>query len=384
MSQKIPYLLLTTDYPPNIGGIAEVCYNLAINSGEFLPVIYAGKVTENIPSDFPTIRTASMNAKIQLRQVLGNLIHCLIACFKYQTKFIICGTIYSSLIAFIINKITGIPYYIILHGSEVRIKKNKFKQTIWQKALNSSTGLIHFSFFTKNETIKYFPATKKSKFIKIPMGVKVSDPSQAELERIQKKLNLQNKKVLITICRLEKYKGISNVFDIMPELLKKIPNLVYLVVGKGPYKEVLEREVKDKGLEDHVIFTGYEPEKEPYLALSDVFIMLTEDWPDSEVEGFGIVFLEAGYFKKPCIGNNTGGIAEAIQHNKSGVIVDISDKKNLTNTIQELLLNKTLANKYGEHAYKMIMEECSWKKISGDLLNKISLDNFPKYNHSES
>jgi len=99
-------------------------------------------------------------------------------------------------------------------------------------------------------------------------------------------------KIIFTICRLEKRKGIDKVIEAMPLIRQSIPNAIYLIGGEGPYQPNLEEKVQQMGLEEHIRFFGFLTENEKFACYenSDVFVMPSRSLSDGDVEGFGIVF----------------------------------------------------------------------------------------------
>lgn len=139
---------------------------------------------------------------------------------------------------------------------------------------------------------------------------------------------LNDATVIMTLARLassEKYKGIDEIIEVMPALLKSIPNLQYLVVGDGDDAPRLKEKVRRAELSDRVKFTGMisDAEKADYLRLADAFVM------PGRGEGFGVVYLEAMACGVPVLGSVLDGSREALGDGAFGVVVDPSDAQSL-------------------------------------------------------
>jgi glycosyltransferase involved in cell wall biosynthesis len=122
---------------------------------------------------------------------------------------------------------------------------------------------------------------------------------------------LQSSKVILTVGRLigqERYKGFDEVIEIMPQLVKRFPNLKYLIVGDGPDRPRLEAKAVALGVSDNVVFSGYvaESEKVAHYNLADVYVM------PSFGEGFGIVLIEAAACGVPVVGSWADGSCKAL------------------------------------------------------------------------
>ncbi|GAG50694.1 unnamed protein product, partial [marine sediment metagenome] len=159
--------------------------------------------------------------------------------------------------------------------------------------------------------------------------------------------NLIGKRILLTVSRLnDEYKGHDTVIKLMPQLLKKVPNIVYLIVGFGRDRGSLELLVKKKNLENNVIFAGYVDKASLplYYNACDIFIMLTKEELDRGLfEGFGLVYLEANSCCKPVIGARTGGIPDAIVDGRTGYLIDPNNPREIIDKIISLLENEQLA-----------------------------------------
>lgn len=170
--------------------------------------------------------------------------------------------------------------------------------------------------------------------------------------------------MLLTICRLSPKKNVDQIIQLMPKLKQRFPNLLYVVGGYGPDLERLQLLAKQRQVEDSVIFLGKIPEDKlvNLYAAADVFVMSTR--PDSNrVEGFGIVFLEAGSQGVPVIGPNIGGSEDAIIHGETGYLVDPYDPDDIENRIVELLSDPNLRHKLGEAGKKRAFRPSDWSPL---------------------
>jgi phosphatidylinositol alpha-1,6-mannosyltransferase len=166
-----------------------------------------------------------------------------------------------------------------------------------------------------------------------------------------------NKPVLITIARLEKRKGHQQVIDLLPALIKDFPDLVYIIVGEGPCHSGLVSQVKSHALQDHVQFVGtlMGAEKNAYLNNSDVFVMPGIEAGD-DIEGYGIAYIEAGYFGVPSIASELGGASDAVDHEKTGLVCVPADMSCLERSLRKLISDKDCRNLLGNGARRKARE----------------------------
>lgn len=121
--------------------------------------------------------------------------------------------------------------------------------------------------------------------------------------------------------------------EALPQIRQVIPNLHYIIVGKGDDRPRLEQLIRERQLEDCVTLAGFIPDAElcDYYNLCDVFVM------PSKLEGFGIVYLEALACGKPTLGGNQDGAIDALCHGELGALVNPDDVEEIAQTITQIL-----------------------------------------------
>ena len=176
--------------------------------------------------------------------------------------------------------------------------------------------------------------------------------------------------VITTLARVEKRKGHKYILNALSEIKNKFPKIVYLIAGKGPYLEEIKKYTSKLRLDDNVKFLGWitEPEKSLILKNSDLFVMTPTEVGES-VEGFGMAYIDASFHGVASVGSNSGGIADAIVNNETGIVCDSGDQKMITEKILLLLENEQLRNQLGKNGKKRATENYSWiKKVEEYLL----------------
>lgn len=155
-----------------------------------------------------------------------------------------------------------------------------------------------------------------------------------------------NTKRLLSVCRLEQseqYKGIDVVLQALPKVVRRIPDLSYVIVGGGSDLARHRKLATDLGVAAHVEFAGNVSDEalRAYYRDSDIFIM------PSAAEGFGFVFLEAMYHAKPVIAANSGATPEVVRDGKTGLLVDYDNVEQLGHAITSLCLDPDLRKRLG-------------------------------------
>lgn len=221
------------------------------------------------------------------------------------------------------KKTMNIPYYVYAFGSDVmEFENHPVGRRLIRLILNNSKGIICCSRFTAKHIMERFAPSVPVHTVN--PGVEdhffeVTDPGA-----LRRKLGLADKTVLLTVGRLVKRKGHELVIRSLARLAEMVPDIHYLVVGDGPLRAGLEKIAAQCGVSGRITFTGpVEDAVLPsYYHAADLFIMATRQLGLTDVEGFGIVYLEANAAGLPVIAVRSGGVEEAVQDGKSGILLD--------------------------------------------------------------
>jgi phosphatidyl-myo-inositol dimannoside synthase len=187
------------------------------------------------------------------------------------------------------------------------------------------------------------------------------------------KHNLTEKKVLLTVGRLIRRKGVLDFVDnVLPELIRSMPDLVYLVVGDDARQSLVHKEpmshqirtcVEHRGLKRHVRLLGAvddETLRELHYA-ADLHVLPAVELP-GDAEGFGIVLLEAALARTPVVASSTGGIPEAVG-SEGGVLVQPGDWQEFSRVIHTLLLDDERRERMGSAGRERVLREFDWPVI---------------------
>jgi glycosyltransferase involved in cell wall biosynthesis len=252
---------------------------------------------------------------------------------RRPVSLIFCGHINLLPVANHASRWTDAPVVVYLHGIEAWEPPSRQSA---RKHANSADLYIAVSTVTRERFIEWSDVEPK-KVIVIPNSVRVEDFGPGEkAQSLVSKYALGDKKVLMTMCRLDarqRHKGIDELFEVLPDLLKYHQNLVYMVVGDGDDIDRLRQKARGCGVEEKVIFTGWvnESEKADYLRLADAFVLAGFG------DGFGIVLIEAMACGIPVVASTIDGSRTAVAEGEFGVVVDPRDRQHLVNGVLEAL-----------------------------------------------
>jgi phosphatidylinositol alpha-1,6-mannosyltransferase len=200
-------------------------------------------------------------------------------------------------------------------------------------------------------------------------GVDVSVFKPMNADYLRERYALNRNPVILSITRLVSRKNIDKLISIMPAIVKEVCDAKLVIGGTGPELENLKVLTARLGLKDKVVFIGRIPEDElvPHYSMADVFV-LPSGSSAKDIEGFGIVFLEAGACEVPVIANRTGGIPDAVENGKSGVLVPEGDLNKLGKAIIAQLNSPDLRKKMGSYARARIINGYTWEHTAEKML----------------
>ena len=371
------FLFITSDFPPTVSGISTHYYNLLVH----LP---ADKITVLAPwvegceefdrkAPFRIVRKRCDRRSTTRAKFSRMLSLCAAAfgiCMRDPIQAVHCGQVISNgAFGWLMKKFLGLPYYIYLHGGDGELlRRFAFVNTLIRMLINGSERTFTNSESTRSEFIGLGARPQKLKVVNPSVDPTVFTPRKGR-SRIRRKFGLEGKKVVLTVARLGIIKGHDRIISAMSDVVKAVPNAVYLIAGSGPEQPRLEKLVDERGVRDHVIFAGYVPDEElpEYYAACNVFAMTSIIVPNHDIEGFGIVYLEASGCAKPVVGSRTGGIAEAVADGESGLLVDPHNPVEVAETLIRLLKNDRLARRLGRQGRARVERSFSWARSAARL-----------------
>jgi len=195
-----------------------------------------------------------------------------------------------------------------------------------------------------------------NKTVLIPFGIDLTRidelVDQNKFDSLRSKYNLDNNKVLVTLCRLHKKKGLSFLLEGFYNILKDFENIRLVIIGEGDERKFLEKIVSELDLMDSVIFTGYISTQEKYnlLSLSDVFIL------PSISDTFPIAVLEAMGCSLPVIITDHVGVSDYIYDNDCGYIISTHSSNQISKYVLTLLQNNDLLKMQSQNARQLAMK----------------------------
>lgn len=381
-------LLLADAYLPHAGGSREYYHNIyqeLVGLGDAHVTIITKKIpgweefdrrvcTESfrIERKFQPLPSWRYN---QLPKGIFPFFHALWRVMRSRPSIIHAGDLYPpGVIAMTLKKLLGIPYVVYCHGEEIpQLDNYRFQPLVRNKIYRNADAVIAASEFTRQNLLRL--GIENKRICKITPGVDSQrfQPTSGDME-LRKQYGLEGKIVLLTVARLISRKGHRAVLQALSKIAPELPQVHYLIAGKGPEEGTLRKLVDNLGLSKRVTFAGYVPSNQlPRLYnLGDIMVMPNREDSGGDVEGFGMVFLEASAAGKPVIGGRTGGAIEAIVEGKSGFLVDPNNVEELAAVLHRLVLDQELRQNLGAAGLRRVQSEFNWRKRA-ELLRELNL-----------
>ena len=356
-------IIFSYDYPPLDGGIARLCNEIACGALD-----YYEKVTVLTTKKEGQKKSYSTADNVTIVEVRSKRICCEWDCYKYlcsiknkQDYDVVCGLWHPEASIALFSGFKNV--YTLAHGTELLAGTSKFKRNFWlpiyaKFVLNKTKSVITNSHYTERLAKKINP---KANTIAIPLAVNhlFFKPEAAKKENND----------IISLCsvsRVQQFKGhdfiIKTIAALPSDLRAKIR---YNIAGRGSYLPELKNLAKQLNVENIVSFKGFVADSDlpAFYSQNDVFILCTRESTDStNVEGFGLVFLEAQSCGIPAIGTNTGGIPDAVHNENGGWLIEQDNKEELSALLTKLIESPLLIKEMGVKARERV-ESCSTWQI---------------------
>jgi phosphatidylinositol alpha-1,6-mannosyltransferase len=230
---------------------------------------------------------------------------------------------------------------------------------------NNVDHLTYLGEFTKSEIAKALSIKAKSRLVKIAPGIDTDHfaPDSGSIQ-LRRDLGLIDKKVIVSVGRLVHRKGQDFLIQSLPAILEKHPTAHILMVGEGPYRKDLTKIVEKLKLSQAVTFIGRIQYKDlpRYICAGDIFAMPSRSrLAGLEVEGLGIVYLEASSCALPVVAGRSGGAPDAVDEGITGFSVDGTSTVEISSVIIKLLDDPAKAKAMGTAGRSWIIEKWRWE-----------------------
>jgi phosphatidylinositol alpha-1,6-mannosyltransferase len=373
-----PVLFVTNDFGPRAGGIETfviglierrpfgqtIVYTSAQSGSEEYDKTWKADYGVTVIRDRATILLPTPRVARNLSRIIKQS-HIQVAAFGAAAPL---GLLSASM------KRAGIRKTVALtHGHEVWWAK-VFPFTLAMRRIGSSIdSLTYLGEFTQRAISRSLSKAAAQQMVKIAPGIDVDHFCPQDSTALRKELKLENKRVIVSVGRLVHRKGQDHLIQALPQILKSVPDAHILMVGQGPYLPHLKKLVARHNLNDHVSFIGriQYAQLPQYICAGDIFAMPSRSrFFGLEVEGLGIVYLEASACGLPVIAGSSGGAPDAVLDGVTGFVVDGENDGAIAAAAIRLLNDVDGAKAMGTAGREWIIENWRWE-IWSQRFNKL-------------
>jgi phosphatidyl-myo-inositol dimannoside synthase len=261
------------------------------------------------------------------------------------------------------------------HGHEVGWSMLPVARSVLRRIGDTTDVVTFVSRYTRSRFAPAFGPAASLEYL--PPGVDADRfrPDPAGRAALRDRYRLGERPTVVCLSRLVPRKGQDVLIKALPSIRRRVDGAALVIVGGGPYLETLRGLADECGVADHVTFTGAVPGDElpAHHAMADVFAMPCRTRGGGmDVEGLGIVFLEASATGVPVIAGDSGGAPEAVQHNETGLVLDGRSVDKVADAVTELLTDRDRAAAMGAAGRQWVTSQWRWDTLAARLADLLS------------
>jgi phosphatidylinositol alpha-1,6-mannosyltransferase len=372
--RQLRVVLITNAFLPHAGGSRLLYYHLfkQIAAPDCEVTIVTGKVPGWRAFDARE-QTRSFRIKryfkplldhsyFQLPKMIGPVAAGALTSLFRRADVVCCGDLFpAGLTGLALKKAFGFPLVTFCHGEDVTLTdQRRFQPKVRDRIFSAADAIIANGGFAVENLRRI--GVHDLKVHKITPGVDTSAffPDAPD-DALRRRHGIREELVILTVARLVPRKGHRYVMSALAALASEIPPFKYLIVGQGSEEAALRSLAETLKLQDKVVFAGFVPghDLNNHYNLADVVVMpnISEA---GDLEGFGMVFLEANAAGKPVIGGRSGGTAEAVVDGRTGILVDPEQGGQLADALRLLLTDAASRRNMGEAGLHRVGSEFGW------------------------
>ncbi|MBV8788939.1 MAG: GDP-mannose-dependent alpha-(1-6)-phosphatidylinositol monomannoside mannosyltransferase [Mycobacterium sp.] len=256
------------------------------------------------------------------------------------------------------------------HGHEVGWSMLPVARSVLRRIGDHTDVVTFVSRYTRSRFAPAFGPRACLEYLPPGVDTERFRPDPAARDELRERYGLGERPTVVCLSRLVPRKGQDMLIKALPSVRQHVDGAALVVVGGGPYLDSLRKLARDHGVDEHVTFTGGVPSAElpAHHALADVFAMPCRTrGAGMDVEGLGIVFLEASATGVPVIAGQSGGAPEAVQQNKTGLVIDGTSVNEIAEAVTELLSDRDRAAKMGAAGREWVTSQWRWDTLAARL-----------------
>jgi len=271
----------------------------------------------------------------------------------------------EGLVGLLVARMSGRPLLVYAHGEEITTWRQPGKLGAMRYVFRKADGVVANSEFTRSELLKL--GVRGDRIVLINPGVDVRRfrPGLPSAD-LRASIGLAaDQKLMLSVGRLSRRKGFDQTIRALPALLARELDVRYAMVGIGEDREHLAALARECGVAERVHLLGHvSPEDLPrWYNAADVVVMPNRE-VDGDIEGFGMVFIEAAACGKPAVAGRSGGTDSAVIDGETGLLVDGASVAAIVDALARILADADYARTLGETGHLRAMREFSWEQVT--------------------
>ncbi|WP_037863420.1 glycosyltransferase family 4 protein [Streptomyces sp. NRRL S-340] len=372
-------LVVTNDFPPRPGGIQAFLHNMALRLDPEQLVVYAStwkrsaegvRATAAFDAEQPfTVvrdRTTMLLPTPDVTRRAAGLLRehgCTSVWFGAAAPL--------GLMAPALRRAGAERLVATTHGHEVGWAQLPAARQLLRRIGESTDTITYLGEYTRSRIAAALTPAAASRMVQLPPGVdeKTFHPGSGG-DQVRARLGLTGRPVVVCVSRLVRRKGQDTLIRAMPAILAAEPDTVLLIVGGGPYEKDLRRLARETGVAASVRFTGPVPWSDlpAHYGAGDVFAMPCRTRRGGlDVEGLGIVYLEASATGLPVVAGDSGGAPDAVLDGETGWVVRGGSPEETADRVTALLADEELRRRMGERGRQWVEEKWRWDLLAERL-----------------
>ncbi|MEU1380449.1 glycosyltransferase family 4 protein [Streptomyces albidoflavus] len=372
-------LIVTNDFPPRPGGIQAFLHNMALRLDPDRIVVYAStwkrgregaEATAAFDAEqpFPVVRdrtTMLLPTPAATRRATGLLREhgCTSVWFGAAAPL--------GLMAPALRRAGAGRLVATTHGHEAGWAQLPGARSLLRRIGQSTDTITYLGEYTRSRIARALTPEAAARMAHLPPGVdeKTFHPDSGG-DAVRARLDLTDRPVVVCVSRLVPRKGQDTLIKAMPRVLAAQPEAVLLIVGGGPYEKELRALAESTGVARSVHFTGPVPWSElpAHYGAGDVFAMPCRTRRGGlDVEGLGIVYLEASATGLPVVAGDSGGAPDAVLDGETGWVVRGTRPEDVADRLTTLLADPALRAAMGERGRAWVESTWRWDLLADRL-----------------
>ncbi|MDT5078846.1 MAG: phosphatidyl-myo-inositol dimannoside synthase [Mycobacterium sp.] len=375
-------LLVTNDFPPRRGGIQSYLENLVdelVLTGEHSITVYAPKwkgVDEydrrasasgvDVVRHPTTLMVPEPSVAVRMRRLIA----------RDEIDTVWFGAAAPLALLAPLARDAGARRVIAsTHGHEVGWSMLPLARTALRRIGNDTDVVTFISHYTRSRFASAFGPRAALEHLAPGVDVERFEPNSVARAELRARYGLGERPVVVCVSRLVPRKGQDMLIQALPSIRHRVPGTALVIVGGGPYLDKLRRLAHGFGVAEHVIFTEGVPGEElpAHHAMADVFAMPCRTRGSGlDVEGLGIVYLEASATGVPVVAGRSGGAPESVCDGETGLVVDGWDVGAIAAAVGDLLADPARAAAMGAAGRQWVVENWQWRAKARRLSQLLS------------